>query len=161
MYQLVERKVIAADAQSYSFASLSGDVDEVYYISANLIGGAGAIVGVLNVRPNAIATNQTASGVGADAGGVPYGDARTEMTIGYSPAAATSSASYGTLWAKTGAQRLMTSQTVVELAGVARSVSFGSRWNETTTAITSLLLRSTVATGIGIGSVLMLYKRAS
>lgn len=161
-WQQVERKVIAADVQSYDFSNLNGDVDEAYYISAELIGGAGSAGGILTLRPNTLSTNAEASGQGADDGGTPFGDNRAEMTIGYVPTATHRAIAYGTIFAKTGSERLMASQCTLFLAGVAsvRTSQFGSQWSDTSTNITSLRVFSSVATGIGIGSVLTLYKRA-
>ncbi len=157
-WSLVERKVIPADAQSYDFVGLNGDVDEAYQISAEVRGGVGSAGGLLSVRPNGLTTNQSGFGIISDAGGAPGPDTRTELFLGYIPVAGRAAVAYGTLSAKTGTDRMMTSQAAV--ASIQRTLTAGSRWTDTAAAITFLRVFSSDAAGLGIGTVLSLFKRA-
>lgn len=157
-WALVERRVIPSDVQSYDFTGLNGDVDEAYKITAEVKGGVGSAGGLLSVRPNGLTTNQSAFGMGSDAGGAPFGDPRAEMSLGYVPVAGRLAISEGTLFAKTGSDRMMNSVTAV--ASISRTSVFGSRWTDTAENITFLRVFSAVATGLGTGSVISLFKRA-
>jgi hypothetical protein len=161
-WQLVERKVILVDAQFYDFLGLNGDVDEAYKITAEVKGGVGSGGGLLSVRPNGLSTNADAFGTGCDPFATPpddqpFPDQRAEMALGYIPVAGRLAISEGTLFAKTGSDRMMNSLTSV--ASIRRFSTFGSRWTDTATNITFLRIFSAAATGLGVGSVLTLFKR--
>lgn len=155
-WQLVERKVITVDAQSYTFENLNGDLDECYKILAAVKGGVGSASGLLSVRPNGATAADDGSGMGSDGGDPPFGDGRAEMTLGYAPAAGRLSLQEGTFWAKTGSDRAMTS--MVSFPAANRGAFFGSRWTDTSTVVESLMVFSSDAAGLGIGTVLMLSK---
>jgi hypothetical protein len=160
-WTLVERKVILVDEQFYDFVGLNGDVDEAYKITAELIGGVGSAGGLLSVRPNGISADAIAFGMGCDSpvvAGEPFGDHRDELALGYVPAEGRMAISECTLWAKTGSDRLMNSQTAV--ASIGRTTNFGSRWLNTVPNITLLRIFSSAVTGLGVGSVITLFKRA-
>lgn len=158
-WSVVERKAITVDAQSYTFSSLNGDLDEAYMISAEIKGGAGAAGGLLSLRPNGLTSNQIGDAIISDTGGAPTVDpGRTELMLGYTPVAGRFASSYGTLFAKTGSDRCLDSNGGI--ASIRRVFKAYSRWTDTAINITSLVVFSADPPGLGVGTVLTLYKRA-
>lgn len=159
--QLIEKKTVAAATQSVTFSSLDGDTDEFYVLQIYVINGSGSTMNI-ELRPNGLSTNLTyqvgtVSG-GSFAGGSGGSGAIIDVTG--------SQQSYVTLFitaSKTNAKpRFWHSNGIRHSGSGSLSAYFGAGvWNDTTTNITSLEVRSTVASGLGQNSILVLYRAAT
>lgn len=161
---LVEHKLITSAVQTVTFSGLAGDTDKLYMLIISM--KAGAAIPVMTVRPNGVSTNQygqTANwnGAAASAGAI------TELRLASAPANAGEVFGLmliGSVKVRNAVARIrhFLSWSGDELTDgtVANYQHSYSVWNETATEITSLDVRASVASGIGDGSTLTLYKFA-
>lgn len=159
-FLLVERKLVTVSSTTVTFSGLDGNTDEIYKFIFNFKNGAGSQA-VYQFRPNALATNQSVKQWDDSNGGASASDLR------FAVAAATSGEVAGdaVFYAKCDpngqtVRRKYHSRTAESQAGAGTNLlwQFAGTWNETSTNITSIDITSSVASGIGNGSVIELWK---
>lgn len=156
-FEEMERKILSGDATDVTFLGLHGDTDRTYLLICSLLAGSGGGSAV-TVQPNAVNTNQFSTlSVATDAAvvGASVAELRLAGINGGSPSAARM-----ILFAQTGMRRATEGAYIAGAAIFATpiGVNFFGEWNETTTEITSLKIVSSVANGLGTGSILTLYR---
>jgi hypothetical protein len=151
---LIQAQTIAGSAvQDVTFASLNGDVDEIYLLIFRVKNAYNGAIGI-NLLPNNVSTNQTSyyhvytSGhtIGSGGGwGLTYQNALNTLAVGKT-----------WIYAKTGFYRfyIMHGYRTGDQGGVHQS----GHWTDTATNITSLVLHSSQASSIAVGSSFYLYK---
>jgi hypothetical protein len=155
--RLIETKAILAAVTSVTFSGLAGDSDGVYWLLFRCAGqGAGAS---LFIRPNGISTNQDnvvmqyngAADAHATSADLRFAasDAANDIIIGHC-----------LFFAATGLERGGVSHNMSQVGAATDTLgrAYAFIWNEAATAITSLEVHSTTASGLTVGSVLSLYK---
>jgi len=169
--ELVDVITVTAAAQTVTFGAagdgatktaLDGDTDEEYVIAGHWVAGAVPTT-LLQLRPNAVSTNQSSSSV-ASIDGAAAATAEVAaldlaaMTVGNAGAACSFRA---TFHAKSGYARALHS--VMGLTGDDAADTavrtYGGGWRDTATNVTSLDVYCDTASGIGVGSKFYLYKR--
>lgn len=142
----------AAAVTSFAFTGLTGDSDGGYEIEWVINATTTAII---TLQPNALATNQTTYKLEV-AGATVAGSTRTDLYLGTVAAGW----NYGRcrLTSRTGRNRFLTSTN--HWLGNASTHNTGE-WRETSTAITSLTIVSSVASSIDAGSRATLLKLGS
>jgi hypothetical protein len=153
--RLIETVSVAAATQTVTFSGLSGDSDHVYVLIYRVLANAN---GVLYIRPNGLQTNMEGTAVFVAASGAVSGATFSDgmRIIGLdSPNIVSGQV---TFFADTGQDR-------TSVAIGARQETLDCRvehqscvWNETATAITSLDVHHSAASGINAGSVMSLYR---
>jgi hypothetical protein len=152
---LIEKKTVAGSAvQDVTFASLNGDVDELYILIYRVKNAYNGVMN-LSLQPNGLTTNQTSyyhiytsgHGVGGGAG-----------SWGLNYLTALNAYGYGKVWifAKTGQYRsyLQHGYRTGDQGGLHQM----GDWSDTSTNITSLVIHSDRAGGIAVNSTFELYR---
>lgn len=162
-WTLVEKKLITTASQDETFSGLDGNTDQVYKLIARVKNTAGADC-TFTLRPNNATTNLYSAEFFAYSS-TTVSQTSTDLRIW---------ALNNNVWAQAeillhasaapngvAAQRLYQARTAwltPTPVGVIGEV--GGGWNETSANITSLVIHASVASGIGAGSELCLYKLA-
>lgn len=157
--EFLQEIVTVAEVQDVVFNGLDGETDLAYLITAEILGGSGAVEGDrITLRPNGISAGQDQSGI-VFANSVQAGSAGTDLLVCYSPDAAAEGGFFAFLNAKKGRYRHVKSinQSPESPYPVVGNVSC-STWEDATTAIASLTIHHPHALGIGAGSVFKLYR---
>jgi hypothetical protein len=157
---LVENHDFAAAATSFTFSGLDGDTDEVYLLAYRII-KAGAGTMQVDLRPNGVTTGQETRNAYNGTGGAGNNNSTT-LRITENGSANAGDIYSGWVWidAKSGVIRTIRASYSMALSG-GGGVYFleaAGAWSDTAANITSIDVVSTLATGIGIGSYLRLYK---
>jgi hypothetical protein len=160
---LVEKKEILAAVTTVTFSGLDGDADGIYVLESHIV-PTGAGVTNYFMNPNTLTTGQGGNLV--DLGGAYSQSALTRFQFSLTDAGAGaigSAFSTTKLWARaagpgaTGLRRRMLSY--AQVGG--RQITAAANWSDVATNITSLEIEASVASQIGIGSTLTLYKLTS
>ena len=154
---LVSSISVAAATSSISFANLNGEVDKGYILYAQIKNDAGA-TSVYTLRPNGLTANQLTR--------IIRGDGST-VTSAFSSliTMATCGANRGTgivcdIFPMIGATRTIIPRSHYAINTDDRVEIASAEWDNSTTSITSLEVRSDTALGIGTLSFIQLFKRA-
>lgn len=149
-------------ATSVTISGLDGNTDVMYRLQVRQVGG--AATNTIGVRPNNdSAANygyQGVDGVGATAEAV-RNTSQTSLLIGYSGTALNSlSWKELFLYAKSGYIRTSISTAASEISGttITEIDLLGGCWNNTADNITSMVVFTSVASGLGIGTFIELWK---
>jgi len=161
---LIEKKTITSASTSVTFSGLNGDTDEVYFMMGRIIVPATGSNPWITWQPNGITSNQTSyRAFSTDIGGYAK-DSRSDLhivniavgtTVNFrmdiyakkNPHSVSVEREYqGSFWAWYGSDNALG--------------TFGGRWNESSTNITSIVINSDVASKLGDGTTLALYKYA-
>jgi hypothetical protein len=150
-----DQKNILADTTSVDFTGLTGDTDGGYEIEGRLV--VGNTNPTYTLQPNALATNQAGRRLLVDAAATPI--ALTTLVIGGGATIGTEVGFRLQFQSKSGHIRFFfcTSEWVTAAAAEVME-EIAARWTATATVITSLRILSSVANGIGAGSMLTLRK---
>lgn len=145
---------IGAAVQDHDISGLNGDVDGGYELWIYLINAAGT--SALTIQPNALATNQAGPTIYYQSVSV-LGTDRTALNVCYALNTGNAGAgqSHVFIQSTTGKSRLMIADSVNggSAAGTAIHELNKVLWTDTATNITSLRLHSSIASGIGVGSI--------
>lgn len=161
---LVERKLVTANATSYTFSTLDGNTDEIYIVIGHMLNSSGSAA-LYSLKPNNVTTNQTC---GTNVwGGFATSSTPTIWEIAGSNTITADNATWvwfrAEIYAKDNANSVATkrhfnSTAHYTNAGAILGESATGQWNETSTNLTSLVVFCNQANGIGDGSVLELWK---
>lgn len=147
-------RVTSAPQDTLTFDGLDGDADGVYVIEAVFIAANSATAAFIN--PNGLKTNQSGASIFLDS--TPGQNLQTELPFWASSATVANFAGTGQLFARTGRVRSWNFQGEAASGGAYWLVAGVGRWTDTAANITSLVIDTNVANGIGIGSEFRLYK---
>ncbi len=159
---LVERKEISAAVASVTFSGLDGDIDEVYQLIGRIM-KAPAGVAQYSLRPNGVTANL--AGATVTNGGAAVQAARVDMIV----ATGTNAGILVSLEALIHARETVQSTAMARMfqgkavegdptASLLNSVTdFGGMWDGTGN-MTSLVIFSSLALGIGVGSTFELFR---
>jgi hypothetical protein len=148
----IETKTITGALTTSTFSDLDGDTDVVYYLAYRIINGyAGAIA--VNLYPNSIMSNQTGAIIYASSAAHGH-SALTALKLADIDQ---NGSAFGTatFYAKTGYLRYYTA---LWFHSGGYMSSGGGKWTDTATPVTSLDITASQANGLGIGTVISLYK---
>jgi hypothetical protein len=157
----VYTNTLTSAATSVTISSLLGNTDEIYIIRAKFVNNA-AGAATYAVHPN----NDTGTNygyqyiAGVDTAITAARSTSTGLTIGYNDATNKVCYSECTIYAKSGyvrtaivhTGRSITGTTITDLYGL------GESWNNSADEITSLVIDSSSADGLGIGTRIDIYK---
>jgi len=161
--ELVDKITLTANAQNVTFSAtgdgqfkhdVNGNTDERYILICRILNNSGGGP-TYTLKPNNLTTNQQTESV-AVSGGVVTGTVTSDIL--FISTASTSLFINSDIQAKTGFERLIHSRTVASAAGDDLQRMSGSVWNDTSTNITSLVISSSLANGLGTNSVFELYR---
>jgi len=152
-WQKIAEINITSAVSSYTFTGLNGNVDKVYRLQLTLKNDA-ATTTVYDLRPNDLMTNMLSVHITSDGTTLYQGSYSDRLAIGFTPGGHTDTMDV-IFMAETGRIRGMHSRIGRQAA---TNSSWGGRWAETTTNITSITIGSLLGSGIGVGSKLILYK---
>lgn len=167
--EFMDKIEVTAATQSVTFGAggngifgraLDGNVDDQYVLMGRWVAGVAGTV-FIRFRPNGISTSQSNSYINSNNGGTPPTAAEpADMSIAGSVSGLGAALSVNAnLYAKTGFRRVYTSTVGVLGASSATQITtYGGGWDDTTTNITSLQIHADVASGIGVGTELFLYR---
>lgn len=158
--ELIENKEFAAHVTSYTFSGLNGDTDEMWFFMYRLVKDASGAQ-TTYFRPNGTTTNQRCRWFYTGSGGFVSNNLDTAGGLVLSPnggAANETDSGYGYIHCKKDYLRSASYHAIESNTTDLFVVSYGWRWNETSTNITSMVLISTATNGIGAGSYLRLYR---
>ena len=163
VWRLIERREIAVASTVESFTGLNGELDNRYHIIARWVNGSG-ITSVYTLEPNGISTNQEGRALKAEFVAGPTVNVITALNlcgIQGNQFGMTESIFYARRLVQAVAQNRFILTRCVETRPTATDV-FGewnsAAWFDTTTDVTSLDIRATQTGGIGVGTVIELYK---
>ena len=146
--------------------ALDGNTDQQYLIFVRWIRGGGAGLCNYHLRPNndgganyGFCTTWTVNG----ASGGSENPAFNSLWIGRADAVGDSSQGWGTLYAKSGEDRVFVGQFSANQtnADMERLYNAACVWNNSAANITSLVFTCDIANGIGIGSIIEIYRKAA
>jgi len=159
---LVEHKTVTSNSTTQTFSGLDGNSDGTYSLSCRIVNNSGGSAAVYTWQPNAVTSNQASRHNAA--GGSNTDTSNLQLGIGNSNG---NWASFtATIFAKAnphsiGFARTYTGQVTYFTSSPAVGIgTTGGGWNETSTNITSIVVVSDQANGIGDGSECWLYKYA-
>ena len=141
---LIEEKIISSPVNSVTFENLNGDLDEIYYLEAQLNTTNTSANDYVALLPNNITINQTSSHFWDWGGGVSRFNSNKLILFGRYGQQSIKGTARLIFYSKTGTI-LRTSKSQQE-AYVGTSIFIGvasSLWNDTTTNITSLVIKHT------------------
>ena len=159
-FQLIETKVVGADAQDVTFSSLDGDADGEYLLVWFIKKAGAASTTTYTLEPNSLATNQKTITQNADG---TSNATSTTTTIRIAVLGATADTSAGghtfinatTVTAPGGARFFQTLEMSQDGAQSGRHVGW---WTDVSTNLTSLNIHASLAAGIADNSTFSLYK---
>ncbi len=156
-WELLERKEVSGSAvQSLTFSGLNGNTDGFYMIIGHVIND-DASTTIVTLEPNGLATNQDYERAILNAGVWSLGTGTT-MEIARC-ATGQHNIFQCRFYPATGQSRPYFVQGVRRQAsGDHRAINYWGGWEETSTNVTSIDIQSDVASGIGIGTVICLYR---
>jgi len=149
---------------SITISNLDGNTDKEYRLICRFVSNVSAGVGSYQVKPNNDTGNnygyQQVYGVASSAGAERYGV--NISYLGYSDSTGDVCLSDTLFYAKSGFPRTFITTFAGGISGttVTRVHSLGEVWNNTSDNITSLVIQGNVADSIGIGSRIILMRRA-
>lgn len=157
---LIQRQLITSNQTTVTFSGLDGNVDQFYFLNAFIKNTSGSTEDIL-LRPNGVTTNLwsrlTSAGFSGDTDaannqlGNIISNEFISISMWYNAICNPNGQSY---------QRVYSAMSAGMIGGAGGINICGGTWNETTTNITSFDILSSIANGIGNGSVLCLYKYA-
>jgi hypothetical protein len=154
--QLIGSVTVGADTDTVTFPGLNGNLDGVYCIEGALKVGSGGVADI-ELRPNALTTNQIlavstwdSAGTAAAAGGTVLKVGAVDVDGGAFSAWINAAAGLG--------HRLGGSSACSKTGSALSALDAAFVWADSTTKITSLVLHATVAASIGAGSRISLYR---
>ena len=160
-FQKIYQTTLAAAATSVTISGLDGNTDVLYEVRARVITGAGG-GGNEQVRPNNDAVDgnygyQTLTGTNTTVGA-----ARSTLTgMIFADGNSAGDVSFATmlLYAKSGYVRTSITQATNRIAAttVTNIKLIGNSWNNTADNITSIVIPTAAANGLGIGTVIELW----
>lgn len=154
--QLIESVVLGDDTDTVTFSGLDGNLDGVYLLEGALKVGSGGAA-VVNLRPNNLTTNQLLALQSWDTVPATAATAGTALQIGAVDADGGSIS--GWLNAAAGLGHRLGGATASSKNGSTLSAFDAAfSWADSTTKITSLVVKATVAASMGAGSRVSLYR---
>ncbi len=155
---LVEKKLITSNVTTITFSGLNGDVDEVYKLIGRFISSA-----TTNyiLRPNALTTNLFTTGFRGDGTTLTNFSDASNIIIAQRLAGGQVETQFEALFhAKKDPNSVATERPIQSTYNniTATIGQIGAGWLESTVNLTSIELRSTVASQIRDGSTIALYK---
>ena len=163
VWNLIERREISAASTVESFTGLNGEVDNRYQIIALWVNGSG-ITSNYTLEPNGVSANQEGRALKAEFATGPTVNviaALTICSIQGNQFGMTETIFYARRLVQAVAQNRFILSRCVETRPTATDV-FGewnnAAWLNTVADVTSLDIRASQASGIGVGTVIELYK---
>lgn len=159
---LIEKQTITSAVTDVTFSGLDGDTDKVYLLMGRIIVPSGGSNPVFTWQPNGITTNQSSQRMYAN-GGATAADQTSNLWLLDGIVATTVSFSVTIHASKVENSVAMirnhfgTFQAIYGAGTIAVGTVSG-QWNETSTNITSIVVHSSVASKIGNGSTIALYR---
>jgi hypothetical protein len=154
------QEVSGAAVTTVTFSSLSGDSDCWYYVACRILMNGAA--GDMEIRPNSISANQDRVTMTFDGTAGSHGGG-ADLRIAQ-PTASSVTFAEMLLCAASGLERggvvLSVRETASGAGGVEDASVSAAIWNDLTTNVTTLVVNSQTASGIGIGSSFSLYRVA-
>lgn len=145
--------VSGAAVTTITFSGLNGDAEGAYEIGGSILNGAGGATDY-TLEPNGLATNQRGIAISSNNGAAPASGAVNALLIGSQTTASETFGFRALLIARRGAggRFLISDSGWGQGAANVFAQMARSEWREDTVLVTSLLLRSSVASGFGIGT---------
>jgi len=155
---------LAEAATSVTISGLSGDTDEEYELITRVVNGYNGAIGIY-IRPN----NDTGANYGeqnlyaSNTTITASRDASSAIWIGYPAALGNLSFTHTKIHAKSGYQRTTLTKKCTDVTGTTVGYVWtrGDTWTNTADEITSLVIFANQTNGLGIGSRIILLKKAS
>lgn len=155
--ELVERKVVTGSAvEEVAFTGLDGDVDRVYQLIA-LIKNADASPRTYYLRPNDVGGTDTDSSRADWDGSTVTSSGSTYLRICSAGAGEWMLADV-LFYAKTGQTRMMRSIEAYESGSDGKGAVHGGVWQDTSSKVTSLVVKGSATGTIAVGSEFSLYR---
>ncbi len=166
IWQRIYSNTLVSVATSVTISGLDGDTDEEYLLKHRIVDDSATYADHIYLSFNADTTNygdQLLSGINATTQAVRTTE--TGIIIGYS-AVGTANGKYTGethIYAKSGYVRTTIGNYCDEVTTttVPRIMVVGGVWNDTSTNMTSMIITSLNANGLGVGTEISLYRRLS
>jgi hypothetical protein len=156
--QLVASFAVGADSTTVDVATgLNGDALGCIEIEAEFVNNS-AGQPIYTLQPNAVTANQAVNRVTNTTGSVTCVN-RTDlmMAINNTASAGTRAYAYARMTTKSGRKRYFLAWGHCQVGGNPEEDHQNGEWNDTATVITSLRVASSLANGIGAGSIINVY----
>lgn len=162
---LVEKQTITSAQTDVTFSGLDGDTDEVYLLIGRIVIPSAGSAPIFTWQPNGITTNQSCQW--GYVGGILASGSASNLTLSDQSSPGSFTTFEVTIHAKknpnsVAARRVYTGMFFARYSSdtISSPAFVGGQWAETSTNITSLVIHSSVASKIGDGSTLALYRYA-
>lgn len=160
--ELVEETTLSSAVASYTFSNLNGNTDEVYILNFMIVNDQAGL-SLYYLRPNGDnGANYGYQYIRGSASTVSAGRG-TENNFLLSVNSSQNDLTMGSLllYAKSGYIRTNIHDRAYNISGTTVTAVdlFGESWNNTSDEITSLVVASNTASGLGVGTYLALYRK--